>query len=105
MVLGENVSRLFNVNELPKRTTDCCIAEKRGTRVARFGFPPGQFRSVISIREECNARHSDMRNGIGCGLEQIRVLKADITDEKFGFQNFKKMNSIGERPLAEKQQK
>ena len=69
MVLGENVSRLFSVNELPKRITDCCIAEKRGARVAKFGFPPGQFRPVIFIREECNARHSDMRNGIGCALE------------------------------------
>ena len=65
----KNISRLFNVNELPKRTTDCCIAEKRGARVAKFGFPPGQFRPVIFIREECNARHSDMRNGIECALE------------------------------------
>lgn len=59
----------FNVNELPKRTTDCCIAEKRVARVAKFGFSPGQFRPVIFIREECNASYSDMRNGIGCALE------------------------------------
>ena len=34
---------MFNVDELPKGTAVCSIAERRRARVAKFGYPPGQF--------------------------------------------------------------